>query len=59
MPRMGGFIFIGVAAGVLAVSIYNETKMTAITVGAFIIVILGILDDKYQLSAKVKFSSSW
>lgn len=29
--------------------------MTAITVGAFIIVILGILDDKYQLSAKVKF----
>lgn len=56
MPRMGGLaIFIGVAAGVLAAGIYNETKMTAITVGAFIIVILGILDDKYQLSAKVKF----
>ena len=56
MPRMGGLaIFIGVAAGVLAAGIYNETKMTAITVGAFIIVIVGILDDKYQLSAKVKF----
>ncbi|MBU8886654.1 undecaprenyl-phosphate alpha-N-acetylglucosaminyl 1-phosphate transferase, partial [Bacillus sp. FJAT-27001] len=30
MPRMGGLaIFIGVAAGVLAAGIYNETKMTA------------------------------
>ncbi len=56
MPRMGGLaIFIGVVAGVLASGIYTETRMTAITVGAFIIIVLGILDDKYQLSAKVKF----
>ncbi|KAA6447933.1 MraY family glycosyltransferase [Bacillus atrophaeus] len=56
MPRMGGLaIFIGVIAGVAAAGIYNETRMTAITVGAFMIVILGIIDDKYQLSAKIKF----
>ncbi|MEC2181899.1 MraY family glycosyltransferase [Bacillus spizizenii] len=56
MPRMGGLaIFIGVVAGVLASGIYTETRMTAITVGAFIIIVIGILDDKYQLSAKVKF----
>ncbi|MEK4634143.1 glycosyltransferase family 4 protein [Bacillus sp. 4A_MP3] len=56
MPRMGGLaIFIGVIVGVVCSGIYHETKMTAIIVGAFVIIFLGIIDDRYQLSAKVKF----
>jgi UDP-GlcNAc:undecaprenyl-phosphate/decaprenyl-phosphate GlcNAc-1-phosphate transferase len=56
MPRLGGLaIFIGAAAGYFAGGLYNE-KVTAITVGAILIVILGMLDDKYELSAKVKFA---
>ncbi|MEH7381361.1 MraY family glycosyltransferase [Bacillus sp. JJ1533] len=55
MPRLGGLaIFAGVVAGYFAGGLYNE-KVTGITVGAIIIVIIGILDDKYELSAKVKF----
>lgn len=55
MPRLGGLaIFIGAAAGYFAGGLHNE-KVTAITVGAILIVILGMLDDKYELSAKVKF----
>lgn len=55
MPRMGGLaIFIGVLAGSLAGGVY-ENRITAITLGAFMIVILGIIDDKHNLSAKVKF----
>lgn len=45
---MGGLvIFIGVVVGVFVVGIYNEMKMIVIMVGVFIIVILGIFDDKY------------
>jgi UDP-GlcNAc:undecaprenyl-phosphate/decaprenyl-phosphate GlcNAc-1-phosphate transferase len=56
MPRMGGLaIFIGVTVGYLVSGLQNE-KVTAITVGGILITILGILDDKYELSAKVKFS---
>lgn len=56
MPRMGGLsIFIGVVVGVITSGIYTQTKMTAITFGAILIILLGIFDDKYQLSAKVKF----
>ncbi|MHA7139599.1 glycosyltransferase family 4 protein [Rossellomorea arthrocnemi] len=56
MPRLGGLaIFIGVAVGYLVSGLYNE-KVTAITVGGILITILGILDDKYELSAKVKFA---
>ena len=56
MPRLGGLaIFIGVAAGYFAGGVYTE-KVTAISVGAILIVILGMLDDKYELSAKKKFA---
>lgn len=55
MPRLGGLaIFIGVFVGFFASGLYKE-KMTGIIVGALIIIIIGILDDKYELSAKVKF----
>jgi UDP-GlcNAc:undecaprenyl-phosphate GlcNAc-1-phosphate transferase len=54
MPRLGGLaIFIGVIAGYFVSGLYNE-KMTGIITGAILIVILGILDDKYELSAKKK-----
>ncbi|WP_066290261.1 glycosyltransferase family 4 protein [Bacillus sp. FJAT-29937] len=54
MPRLGGLaIFGGVIAGYFVGGLYNE-KITGITVGAIIIVITGILDDKYELSAKYK-----
>ncbi|WP_409252035.1 glycosyltransferase family 4 protein [Bacillus sp. SCS-153A] len=56
MPRMGGLaIFIGVMVGYFVSDLHNE-KVTAITVGAILIIILGILDDKFELSAKIKFS---
>ncbi|UOE55135.1 undecaprenyl/decaprenyl-phosphate alpha-N-acetylglucosaminyl 1-phosphate transferase [Bacillus sp. CMF12] len=56
MPRLGGLaIFIGVIAGYFAGGVYNQ-KVTAISVGAILIVIIGILDDKYELSAKIKFA---
>jgi UDP-GlcNAc:undecaprenyl-phosphate/decaprenyl-phosphate GlcNAc-1-phosphate transferase len=56
MPRLGGLaIFIGVSAGYFVSGLYNE-KMTAITVGGVLITVLGILDDKYELSAKVKLA---
>ncbi|WP_394186928.1 glycosyltransferase family 4 protein [Metabacillus halosaccharovorans] len=55
MPRIGGLaIFIGVFSGYLVTGLYNE-KITAISVGAILIIILGILDDMYELSAKIKF----
>ena len=52
MPRLGGLaIFIGVAVG-FVVGAY-EQRMLSITLGAIIIVIIGILDDMYELSARV------
>ncbi|WML46115.1 MraY family glycosyltransferase [Neobacillus sp. PS3-40] len=56
MPRLGGLaIFIGVIAGYLAGGLY-EQKVNTISVGAILIIIIGILDDKYELSAKTKFA---
>lgn len=56
MPRLGGLaIFIGVVAGYFAGGLYDQ-KVTAISIGALLIVAIGILDDKYELSAKVKFA---
>jgi UDP-GlcNAc:undecaprenyl-phosphate GlcNAc-1-phosphate transferase len=54
-PRLGGLaIFIGVIAGYFVSGLYQE-RMTSIVVGAIIIVIVGILDDMYELSPKWKF----
>jgi UDP-GlcNAc:undecaprenyl-phosphate GlcNAc-1-phosphate transferase len=54
MPRLGGLaIFIGVVSGYFAGGLYNE-KITGISVGAILIIIIGVLDDKFELSAKWK-----
>ncbi len=54
IPRIGGVaILIGAVAGTLLISPANE-YMLAIVVGAAIIVTIGLLDDKYDLSARVK-----
>lgn len=56
MPRLGGLaIFIGVAVGYFISGLYNE-HIYSITLGGILIIALGILDDKYQISAKVKFA---
>lgn len=56
MPRLGGLaIFIGVVAGYFASGLYSERILT-ISLGAILIIAVGILDDLYELSAKVKFS---
>ncbi|MBH0164075.1 undecaprenyl/decaprenyl-phosphate alpha-N-acetylglucosaminyl 1-phosphate transferase [Fictibacillus sp. 7GRE50] len=56
MPRLGGLaILIGVAAGYFTAGLHKQ-EVTGITVGALIIVILGILDDIYELSAKAKLA---
>ncbi|MFK2825195.1 MraY family glycosyltransferase [Bacillus sp. B190/17] len=55
MPRLGGLaIFIGVAAGFFASGLYHE-RVATISIGALLIIILGIFDDLYELSAKIKF----
>lgn len=54
MPRLGGLaIFIAVAVGYFVAGLY-EAKITGIMVGALIIIVLGIIDDKYEISAKIK-----
>ncbi|PLT35730.1 glycosyltransferase family 4 protein [Bacillus sp. V5-8f] len=54
MPRLGGLaIFIGVAVGYVISGLYNE-HIYSITLGGILIVLIGVLDDKYELSAKVK-----
>lgn len=54
MPRLGGLaIFIGVAVGYFVGGLHNH-QITGITVGGLLIVLIGIFDDKYELSAKVK-----
>jgi UDP-GlcNAc:undecaprenyl-phosphate/decaprenyl-phosphate GlcNAc-1-phosphate transferase len=55
MPRLGGLaVFLGCIAGYFSSGLYNE-KVSAISLGALIIVLIGMLDDKYQLSARWKF----
>ena len=55
MPRLGGLgIIVGFFFGYLYISQYFDTPL-GIILGAVIISIVGILDDKYTLSAKVKF----
>lgn len=55
MPRLGGLaIFIGVLVGYF-VSGLNSERIITISLGALLIIIVGILDDLYELSAKIKF----
>ncbi|APH03564.1 glycosyltransferase family 4 protein [Bacillus weihaiensis] len=55
MPRLGG---LAIVFGVIAGFIYLKPQIPNIvpaSIGALIILAIGILDDKYTLSAKVKF----
>jgi len=55
MPRMGGLaIFFSFLVGYLLFAVKTE-QMNAILIGAFIIVLLGILDDIKPLKARYKF----
>jgi UDP-GlcNAc:undecaprenyl-phosphate GlcNAc-1-phosphate transferase len=54
MPRLGGLaIFIGVIVGYYAGGLFSQ-QISAISVGAILIILIGILDDFYELSAKIK-----
>ena len=54
MPRLGGLaIYISFMMGFLVLGLVND-KTTPIIMGSLIIIITGILDDKFQLSAKIK-----
>ncbi|GAA4069291.1 MraY family glycosyltransferase [Amphibacillus indicireducens] len=53
-PRIGGLaIFVGVAISLLYLRL-NEPVMPAIITGGIIIVIVGLIDDKYQIRPLVK-----
>jgi len=55
MPRLGGLaIYLSFVAGYLILQPENEYSFY-ILLGSFIIIAVGILDDVYELSAKVKF----
>ncbi len=55
IPRMGGLaIFLAFIVSVLAFCGKLERSMISILIGATVIVILGIFDDKYALGAKLK-----
>ena len=54
MPRLGGLaIYISFIIGFLALGLMNRETLPII-IGCTIIIITGILDDKFTLSAKVK-----
>jgi UDP-GlcNAc:undecaprenyl-phosphate/decaprenyl-phosphate GlcNAc-1-phosphate transferase len=54
MPRLGGLaIFIGMVVGYLSLELY-QYKITGITVAAFLIFLVGVIDDMYTLSPKYK-----
>ncbi|MGC4377990.1 MraY family glycosyltransferase [Fictibacillus sp. Mic-4] len=54
MPRWGGIgIFAGVLVGYFLSGLYH-IQLTGIIIGAVLILIIGVLDDKYTLSAKAK-----
>ena len=55
IPRLGGLaIFMGFLLSVLVFSKGLDRSMQAVLLGAIIIVILGVFDDKYALGAKLK-----
>lgn len=54
MPYLGGLaIFLGVASGYFTSGIFSE-EITGITVSGILILILGLLDDKYDISPLLK-----
>jgi UDP-GlcNAc:undecaprenyl-phosphate/decaprenyl-phosphate GlcNAc-1-phosphate transferase len=54
MPRLGGLaIIIGVATGYLSSGLSFE-NITSITIGALLIILLGLFDDIFMLTAKFK-----
>jgi UDP-GlcNAc:undecaprenyl-phosphate/decaprenyl-phosphate GlcNAc-1-phosphate transferase len=56
MPRLGGLaIYISFMFGFMVLDLVN-TATTPIIIGSMIIIITGILDDKFQLPAKIKLS---
>ncbi|MEN2767366.1 glycosyltransferase family 4 protein [Ornithinibacillus xuwenensis] len=55
IPTMGGLaIFISFLAGLLILNPTSDYHL-AIIMGAFIIIVLGIMDDMYNLSPRIKF----
>ena len=55
IPRMGGLaIFIGFLLSVLIFSKEIDRGLQSILLGAIVLVILGVFDDKYALGAKLK-----
>ena len=55
IPRMGGLaIFIGFLLSVLVFSKGIDRELQSILLGAIVLVVLGVLDDKYTLGAKLK-----
>ena len=55
IPRMGGLaIFLGFMVSVLAFAGKLDRSMISILIGATVIAVLGIFDDKYALGAKLK-----
>lgn len=57
IPRMGGLaIFLGFLLSVLAFSKEIDRSLQAILLGAIVLVILGVFDDKYALGAKLKLA---
>ncbi|MBR0325005.1 MAG: undecaprenyl/decaprenyl-phosphate alpha-N-acetylglucosaminyl 1-phosphate transferase, partial [Selenomonadales bacterium] len=54
IPRMGGLaIYVAFVAAVLATAPFSQQVM-GLLIGSTVIVAVGILDDLYQLAAKVK-----
>lgn len=55
IPRMGGLaIFIGFLLSVLVFSKEIDRELQSILLGAIVLIILGVFDDKYALGAKLK-----
>lgn len=56
MPRLGGLaIFSGVVMGYMVSGLYDE-RIYSIIAGAIIILVVGILDDIFELKARTKLS---
>lgn len=57
IPRMGGLaIYIGFMVTMMRYSYISKSSMMGIFLGSTILVILGIADDRVELSAKLKFA---